>query len=158
MNSLFLNSGDLRSLLSKLMSDQAKLYAPIKEFDRPHLNLITEKNIDKIDLSGYRTIESLKALFFKVSQPVAQVFGPGLTPSTPSYVILGARACDLSALSTMDHVLSQGDFDDTFYTNNRKNTLIITEKPGLAKQGSGINFVIENNKQKFEMNKTNIEK
>ena len=39
-----------------------------------------------------------------------------------------------------------------------KNTLIITEKPGLAKQGSGINFVIENNKQKFEMNKTNIEK
>lgn len=39
-----------------------------------------------------------------------------------------------------------------------KNTLVITEKAGLAKQGAGINFVIENNKQKFEMNKTNIEK
>lgn len=39
-----------------------------------------------------------------------------------------------------------------------KSTLIVTEKSGMAKQGSGINFVIENNKQRFELNKTNIEK
>lgn len=39
-----------------------------------------------------------------------------------------------------------------------KSTLIITEKTGLAKQGSAINFVVENNKQRFELNKTNIEK
>ncbi len=39
-----------------------------------------------------------------------------------------------------------------------KNTLIVTEKNGLAKQGSAINFVVENNKQRFEMNKANIEK
>jgi len=39
-----------------------------------------------------------------------------------------------------------------------KSTLIVTEKPGLAKQGSAINFVVENNKQKFELNKSNIEK
>ena len=39
-----------------------------------------------------------------------------------------------------------------------KSTLIVTEKPGLAKLGSGINFVVENNKQRFELNKANIEK
>ncbi len=39
-----------------------------------------------------------------------------------------------------------------------KSTLIVTEKPGLAKQGAGINFVIVENKQKIELNKTNIEK
>ena len=39
-----------------------------------------------------------------------------------------------------------------------KSTLIITEKPGLAKQGAAINFVVENNKQRFELNKSNIEK
>lgn len=39
-----------------------------------------------------------------------------------------------------------------------KNTLIVTEKTGMAKQGSGINFVVENNKQRFELNKANIEK
>lgn len=39
-----------------------------------------------------------------------------------------------------------------------KSTLIITEKKGMAKQGAGINFVIIDNKQKFELNKTNISK
>lgn len=37
-------------------------------------------------------------------------------------------------------------------------TLLVTEKSGLAKQGAGINFIIENNKQRFELNKSNIEK
>ena len=39
-----------------------------------------------------------------------------------------------------------------------KSTLIVTEKIGMTKQGSAINFIIENNKQRFELNKTNIEK
>lgn len=39
-----------------------------------------------------------------------------------------------------------------------KSTLIVTEKSGLAKQGSGINFVVDNNKQRFELNKNNVEK
>src|SRR5688572_29928546 len=39
-----------------------------------------------------------------------------------------------------------------------KSTLIVTDKPGLAKQGAAINFIYIDNKQKFEMNKSNIEK
>lgn len=39
-----------------------------------------------------------------------------------------------------------------------KSTLIVTEKSGMAKQGSGINFVVDNNKQRFELNKGNVEK
>ena len=39
-----------------------------------------------------------------------------------------------------------------------KSTLIVTEKIGMTKQGSAINFVIENNKQRFELNKNNISK
>lgn len=35
-----------------------------------------------------------------------------------------------------------------------KGTLIITEKAGLAKVGATINFVVEENKQKFELNKS----
>ncbi len=37
-------------------------------------------------------------------------------------------------------------------------TLIITDKPGLAKVGSGINFLIVNGKPKFELNKLAAEK
>ena len=45
-------------------------------------------------------------------------------------------------------------------TSKLKNnhTLIITEKPGLAKKGAAINFVINDNKMKFELNKSNAEK
>ena len=39
-----------------------------------------------------------------------------------------------------------------------KGTLIVTEKAGLAKVGSAINFIIEENKQKFELNKTSASK
>lgn len=39
-----------------------------------------------------------------------------------------------------------------------KNVLIITEKPGFARQGAAINFVIVQNKQKFELNRSNAEK
>ncbi len=39
-----------------------------------------------------------------------------------------------------------------------KSPLIITEKPGLAQKGAAINFIVIDNKQKFELNKTNLEK
>tara|TARA_R110002049_G_scaffold305714_3_gene503052 strand:- start:327 stop:884 length:558 start_codon:yes stop_codon:yes gene_type:complete len=38
-----------------------------------------------------------------------------------------------------------------------KSTLIVTETPGLSVKGSGINFVVVENRQKFELNKSNVE-
>lgn len=49
-------------------------------------------------------------------------------------------------------------FSDALSKIKNNSTLIITEKPGLAKQGSAINFVVQNNKQAFELNKANLEK
>ena len=37
-------------------------------------------------------------------------------------------------------------------------TLIITEKQGLVDKGAGINFIVKDNRQKFELNKSNVEK
>ncbi|HET6227185.1 MAG TPA: YfiR family protein [Bacteroidia bacterium] len=42
--------------------------------------------------------------------------------------------------------------------NKNKSTLIITDKAGLAAKGAGINFVVQENKQKIELNKSNIER
>ena len=53
---------------------------------------------------------------------------------------------------------NSGMLPDVVKKMKGKSTLIVTEKPGLAKQGAAINFVVENNKQKFELNKSNIEK
>jgi hypothetical protein len=38
-----------------------------------------------------------------------------------------------------------------------KSTLIVTEENGYAKQGAGISFVVVDNKQKFELNKSIIQ-
>lgn len=39
-----------------------------------------------------------------------------------------------------------------------KSTLLVTEKPGLAKQGAPINFTVVESKQKFELNKSALDK
>ncbi len=39
-----------------------------------------------------------------------------------------------------------------------KPTLVVTEKPGMANQGSGINFIMLEGKWKFELNKAATEK
>lgn len=38
------------------------------------------------------------------------------------------------------------------------NTLIVTDKKGLARAGSAINFLVDGSKQKFELNKSNATK
>ena len=38
------------------------------------------------------------------------------------------------------------------------NTLVITEKEGMIAQGSGINFIMVDNKLKFELSKSNLDK
>ena len=40
----------------------------------------------------------------------------------------------------------------------KANTLVVTEKDGLIRLGSGINFVMDGNKLNYEINKANIQK
>jgi hypothetical protein len=44
------------------------------------------------------------------------------------------------------------NFDDVQNKFKGKPTLLITEKSGLAQKGSGINFILQDNKWKFELN------
>lgn len=48
-------------------------------------------------------------------------------------------------------------FDDIKAKLGSGSTLLITDKPGLGKQGSGINFVTEGNKLSIELNQSAIE-
>ena len=45
-----------------------------------------------------------------------------------------------------------GNFEAVQEKLKGKAVLMITEKPGMAKKGSGINFVMQDNKWKFELN------
>lgn len=51
-----------------------------------------------------------------------------------------------------------GNLADALTKAKGKGTLVITEKNGLAKVGSTINFIIQENKQKFELNKASAAK
>ncbi|HCQ28844.1 MAG TPA: DUF4154 domain-containing protein [Flavobacteriales bacterium] len=53
-------------------------------------------------------------------------------------------------------------YSDEFNAINKKlksqSTVVITENEGLLDKGAGINFVVINNRQKFEINKTLLKK
>lgn len=51
-----------------------------------------------------------------------------------------------------------GDINSIVSKVSLHSTLIITEKQGLVDKGAGINFVVKDNRQKFELNKNNVEK
>lgn len=82
--------------------------------------------------------------------------------------MLGQQKFEIKSTTSLDgigksHILFIPQ--ETAFTMNEiaaklkgKSTLIVTEKSGMAKQGSAINFVVIENKQKFELNKSNAEK
>ena len=81
---------------------------------------------------------------------------------------VGTQKFEIKTMSSLDgankcHMLfipstSGGQFSEVVSKLKGQSTLIITEKPGLTKQGAAINFVVQDNKQKFELNKANAEK
>jgi len=53
---------------------------------------------------------------------------------------------------------NSGQLADVLTKIKGKSALIVTDKAGMTKQGSAINFAIVENKQKIELNRSNIEK
>ena len=51
-----------------------------------------------------------------------------------------------------------GAANDVIAKVKGKSTLVVTDRSGMAKQGAAINFVSIDNKQKFELNKSNLAK
>lgn len=80
----------------------------------------------------------------------------------------GTQKFEIRSLSSVDgaskcHIVyiqpdKGGELPEVIGKLKGKSALIITEKPGLARQGAAINFVVQENKTKFELNKGNAEK
>jgi hypothetical protein len=51
-----------------------------------------------------------------------------------------------------------GEISSLLKSLKNNSTLIVTEQAGLVDKGAGINFIIKDNRQKFELNKGNVEK
>ena len=81
---------------------------------------------------------------------------------------VGTQTIEIKNTTTIDgvgkaHILyvtadALSSLTDILVKLKGKSTLIVTEKPGSAKQGAAINFVIVDNRQKFELNQANAVK
>ncbi|MBL7882850.1 MAG: YfiR family protein [Bacteroidia bacterium] len=81
---------------------------------------------------------------------------------------VGAQKFEIKSISSIGDVAqchivyilneSSAQLPDVIGKTKGKSALIVTDKDGLATKGSAINFVIVENKQKIELNKSNIEK
>lgn len=82
------------------------------------------------------------------------------TVGSQKFEIRNISSCNITDKYNIVYVSSEnsGQLTDVINKVKGKSTLIVTDKPGLAKQGSGINFFIDGSKQKIELNKANIEK
>ncbi|MBU0630044.1 MAG: 4Fe-4S dicluster domain-containing protein [Candidatus Margulisbacteria bacterium] len=124
MSEYFVNNKDFEKLIRQLM-EKAHVVAPAREYGRKYWFDVDGSNIDKIDLSGYRTVEPGKGYFFKTTELVARYFSGEAHISAGPLVLLGLRACDLEGVSVLDRVFGEGEFQDPFYQVNREKTILI---------------------------------
>jgi hypothetical protein len=54
--------------------------------------------------------------------------------------------------------LQSNKFEDALAKVNGKHTLIITDKDGMGRKGSAVNFIKVNGKLRFELNKSALQK
>ena len=88
-------------------------------------------------------------------------FFTGKMLGTQKYeVIYFAKPADIMTTCHLIYLPTDftGNIADVIAKVKNKSTLIVTDKAGMAKKGAAINFTYVDNKQKFEMNKSNIEK
>ena len=120
----FIGTANFSLFVEKLLAS-SRVVAPVEEFGKPHLQEITPENAAKIQLFGFRAVETLKSYFFRLTEKVSSYFGEDGSPRGEELIILGARSCDLEALEVLDRVFSEGDFQDPFYIANREKITIV---------------------------------
>ena len=127
---LKLDKKDLKPFLQSLI-DEADLFAPVqltegvwvfKKIDRP----------DEVDLSSSNTQKPAKEVFSPQSETMFRYEKAGKQHQVTSTeeverkrVILGARPCDIQAVSLLDEVFLGKEYTDVYYLNKRNATTII---------------------------------
>jgi sulfhydrogenase subunit beta (sulfur reductase) len=126
-----LDKKDFKPFLQSLM-EEYDLFAPVqlaegvsvyKKIDRP----------DEVDLLSSNTQKPAKEVFFPQSETMLRYEKTGKQQQVTSTeeverkrIILGARPCDIQAVSLIDQVFSGKEYTDVYYVNKRKATTMIS--------------------------------
>lgn len=136
-----------------------------------------------LTLNSYSQVAKLQSVFIYnftkyIDWPAAYKTGPfiiGVIGESPIIIELSSMASTKTAGSqkivikkfntvseiTKSHIIfipqgKSSQLSSVLTQTKSHSTLIITEQEGLAQKGSCINFIIKDNKQKFELNKSNV--
>lgn len=130
---LKLDKKDLRGFLQNLMVHY-ELFGPVQLGE----GVSVYKKIDdpsEVTLLASNTQKPAKEVFFPQSETMFRYRKTGVQTEVTSTeeverkrILLGARPCDLQAVSLLDGVFAGKDYHDTYYANKRKDTTVI----GLA--------------------------
>jgi Pyruvate/2-oxoacid:ferredoxin oxidoreductase delta subunit len=127
---LKLDKKDFKPFLQSLM-DEYDLFAPVQLAE----GVSAFRKIDhpeEVDLSCSNTQKPAKEVFFPQSETMFRYEKTGKQQQVTSAeeverkrVILGARPCDIQAVSLLDEVFSGKEYTDSYYVNKRNTTTII---------------------------------
>ena len=128
----FIDSTNFERLLKKL-SGEGELFVPVQNEGSGKLMLSRVEEFplpENVRFDGYRTVEPLKGFAQLLRSPVAEypsadsdeMADPG---GFPTYIVVGARACDVNSLELIDRVQVEGEFTDPFYKIRRDKMFVI---------------------------------
>ena len=127
---LKLNKKDLASFLQDVMKDH-DLYAPVRLAEGVS---VFKKigSLEEIDLDSSNTQKPLKEVFFPQSEAMFRFEKAEnrdrVTPADEvkrPRVVLGARGCDIQAISLLDEVFLGKEYTDVYFLQKRKSTTLI---------------------------------
>ena len=129
---VFISEANFERLLD-VFAGQGSVFIPRPTEDRTGvLNYSYERRREgaAFEYYGYRPTQPLKNFLFRGRVKVAEYPAPvdaeaGL--STEKVFVVGAAACDIVSLRSLDAIFLQDEYTDIFYRARRDNTIIISE-------------------------------
>jgi sulfhydrogenase subunit beta (sulfur reductase) len=97
------------------------IFASVKNDYGLDYELIKPQDLGKISYNKPKPATPLKSFFLPVTENVTSERNPG----KPT-IIIGAPNCDIEALSLLDEIYLDSEFNDIFYRNRRENTILIS--------------------------------
>lgn len=97
------------------------IFAGVENESGLDYELINPRNIERISYNKPRPATPLKNFFLPVKEDVT-----GIATQEKPVIVLGAPNCDIESLGLLDEIYLQEEFNDTFYSNRRRNTVLIS--------------------------------
>ncbi|RKX71859.1 hypothetical protein DRP53_00255 [candidate division WOR-3 bacterium] len=119
----FLSRSQLEQLIRRL-AETKTVYLPYRTGERINYHRY-DGNVDHDALAGIRPTSSLKNFLFPPSEFVAS-FPKEVRKSIPEQIVIGPKQCDIYGVWVYDRIFGQGEFQDPFYLERKKQLFLIS--------------------------------